>query len=119
MKFTVNLNKTFSTDVEASTQADLFNQMAALGEYKECLELLTEKCGKCGNDNISCTVRVAGADESEFKELKCETRGCWAKLSVSQKKKGGVIYANRKDKSGEIRGSNGWVKWNSDTNQEE
>lgn len=114
--------------VEGESQIDVFKAMASAQEtFGE------EKCGKCGKPNFKYVVRVAkdeAGDEYEYPELKCTNPGCYAKLSFGQEKKGGGLFPIRfqrdgknyvKDKDGKSipRGTNGWVKYNRETKQEE
>lgn len=104
-------------EVEGKSQTDLFEQLA---EFQDCFE--TGPCvrGKKVSDKVRFQVR--DVDENKYYELICtdvdpDLRG--ARLSFGQHKKGGTLYAKRKDKDGKYLPHNGWVRFNKETGKEE
>lgn len=103
---------------EADKDVDLFASLAKL-DNNDLLKL--ETCGKCGKGSIKHVVRETKGDDgevNEYYELHCSS--CYAKLPYGVHKKGGGLYAKRRDKeTKQVRGVNGWVKYNRDTGKEE
>lgn len=107
----VYTGKRFSLEVEGENQSEIWKKLA---DFQEVFE--EQCCGKCKSENVRFTVRTV--EENDYHELRC--LDCHAKLAFGVHKKGGGLFPNRKDKeSGKIKGVNGWVKWNSQTNKEE
>ncbi len=100
-----------SIELEGENQSELWKKLA---DFQETFE--EPCCGKCKKSNLRFTVRTV--DDNAYHELRC--LDCGAKLAFGQHKKGGGLYPSRKDKdTGKIKGTNGWVKWNSETQKEE
>lgn len=111
--------------IEGETQIDVFKQAASVQEtFGE------SSCGKCKSTNLKYVIRKAEADgeEYEYPELHC--RECGAKLTFGQEKKDGGLWPIRSERDGKKykrdengkkipKGSNGWVKYNHATKQEE
>jgi hypothetical protein len=89
----------------------------ALAELDNTDVLKAENCGKCGSSNLAFVVRTDD-DENKYYEWRCLNKGCFAKLPFGCHKKGGGLFAKRRDDSG-YRGSNGWVKFNKEKGVEE
>jgi hypothetical protein len=106
-------------EAEGEKHADLWEQLSNAQEA-----FSTEPCGKCNDSNVRYVTRE-NDDGDKFFELHCTK--CYAKLRMSQRKKGGNLYPRRKagenDASGLEQGAwlpnRGWMKWNRDTNKEE
>jgi len=94
-----------------AADVDLFNALSAAHNNDV---LKDEACGKCKSKNTYHVIREV--DENKYYELRCPD--CYAKLPFGVNKKGGGLYAKRRDDSG-IRGTNGWVIYNPKTKQEE
>lgn len=111
--------------IEGETQIDVFKQAASVQETfgESC-------CGKCQSTNLQYVVRISEADgeEYEYPELHC--KNCNAKLTFGQEKKNGGLWPIRFQRDGKKykvdengkkvpKGTNGWVKYNFQTKQEE
>ena len=98
-------------------QATLFDELA---HFQEVFE--ERVCGKCASTDTRFVVRMN--DDNKYYEMHCNK--CRAKFIFGSNKKGGGLFPKRfetykdgdKEKS-RVRGTNGWVKWNPQTNQEE
>lgn len=114
--------------VEGSEHLAIFKALTAAQEaFGE------RACGKCQSEDIEYVVREAtdkkGKEEYEYPEMHCKNPKCRAKLTYGQAKdktffpirfkRTGKEYD--KDENGKLipKGTNGWVKWNFDTKQEE
>lgn len=85
------VKKGLSFEVEGKEQKDVFEQLASIED------VFGEKfCGLCHKDNLQFVVR--NVEDNNFYEIKC--KDCGGKLSLSQNKKGGTLYPNRKLKNG-------------------
>jgi len=105
---------------EGNDLPELWAELASLQEaFGEA------KCGKCGKDAIRYVARE-DAEGNKYYELHCQSKGCYAKLRMSQRKKTGNLYPRRKagsnDKSGREEGAwlpdNGWMKYDKETGKE-
>ena len=103
-------NGRLSVELDAETQADLFEQLAYFQEV-----FGETGCGKCGSENLRFQVR--SVEDNLYYELRC--LDCGAKLAFGAMKKGGRLFPRRKNKDGEWLPDRGWVKWNKETQQEE
>jgi hypothetical protein len=102
-----------AVQAEGDNHADIWKQLAELQEaFGERV------CGKCQSDDIRYVHRQnEGGDD--FFELRCQAKGCYAKLRMSVRKKEKCFYPKRKagkdDATGLTEGewlpSNGWVRW--------
>lgn len=104
-------NGRMSAVLEGETVADVFRKVA---EFHDVFEV-ANACGKCNKDNIKFQVR--NVDDNDYFELVC--LDCWAKFQFGQHKKGGGLFPKRKDSEGKIRGTNGWTRYNKETQKEE
>jgi hypothetical protein len=128
LKVQLRVSPTVHVVAEGETQMDVFQQIAEMQEV-----FGEQKCGKCGCTDLSYRVRkVPDGKKSEFSypELVCQNKDCWAKLSFGQAKEDGKLFPVRFERDGKEykkdangknirRGSNGWVKFNKETNKEE
>lgn len=109
-------NGRLSVELEADSPKTLWKQ---LSKFQEVFE--ETSCGKCGKSNLRFVVRKskdAKGKEYEYHELRCDD--CKAKLAFGILDDGeGGLFPKRKDDDGKYKGKNGWVKWNSETEQEE
>lgn len=87
-------------NVQWSTEKDLWKKLAKLEEV-----FGNQICGACQSDT-SFTIRTVDGDD--YYEIKCKNPECNCKLSYGQNKKGDTLYAKRKNKAGEILGTDGW-----------
>lgn len=101
----------YTVEFDAETQTGLVEQIAAFEEV-----FANTKCGKCGSENLKWVVRT-DKEENKYYELRCAD--CGAKLSFGCNKKGGGLFPKRKDAEGNWKPDSGWMKWNSETKQEE
>jgi formate dehydrogenase assembly factor FdhD len=99
-----------SVELEGKTQKDIFSGLASFQEVFE-----ETSCGKCRSESIKYMVRTV--DKYTYYELRCND--CRAKLIFGQHTENGTLFPKRKDEEGNWNGSNGWVKWNPDTQKEE
>jgi hypothetical protein len=97
------------------SEAEDVNLFDALASAHNNDVLKDEACGKCKSKNTYHVIRT-DKDENKYYELRCPD--CYAKLPFGANKKGGGLFAKRRDDNG-IRGSNGWVIYNPKTKQEE
>lgn len=108
----VYTGKKLSVEVEGANHVEIW---AKLAEFQEVFE--ESCCGKCKSENLRFAVRKV--EKFRYNELRC--LDCGAKLPFSIHDDGtNTMYPKRKDKGAkEINGTNGWVKWNPQTNKEE
>lgn len=106
-----------SVQIEGKTQTDIWEQIAAFQDTFE-----TGPCvrGKKSSTNIKYQVREV--EDNKYYELVCtdpdfDLKG--ARLSFGQHKKGGTLFAKRKDKDGKWLDNNGWLRYNKETGKEE
>lgn len=90
--------------IEEDTQADMF---AAIVSAEEVFG--QGKCEACGNTDVKLNRRIV--EDNSFYEVVCQNPKCKAKLAMSQNKKGGGLYPNRRNKEGAIVGKWGWAKY--------
>mgnify|MGYP001188245027 FL=1 len=129
-----NIKGNVEVDFEVDQSSDLVKKIALLEKLQPSMSeaedqtlfealasahnndvLKDEACGKCKSTNTYHVVRV-DKEDNKYYELRCPD--CYAKLPFGANKKGGGLFAKRRDESG-IRGSNGWVIYNPQTKQEE
>jgi hypothetical protein len=106
-----------TVEVEGKSQTDLFEQLA---EFQDCFE--TGPCTRNGKTSDKLKFQVREVEDNKYYELVCvdadfDLRG--ARLSFGQHKKGGTLFAKKKDKDGKWLPNNGWVKYNKETGKEE
>lgn len=107
----VYTGKKLSVEIEGANQSELWGK---LGEFQEVFE--EPCCGKCKGENLRFTIRKV--DKYRYHELRCAD--CGAKLSFGVHDDGSnSLFPKRKDEEGKVKGTNGWVKWNPQTNKEE
>jgi hypothetical protein len=102
MKVTFSVSSRLTLELEATTQKELFAQLASWSEI-----FGTETCGSCESDNVKYQVRTV--EENDYHEMVCNS--CRAKLAFGVAKKGGGLFPKRKDKDGNWLKDNGWVKY--------
>lgn len=99
-------------------ETEVSDQKAAVEEIAAFQEVFGEEaCGKCGCKNLHFAVREV--DGNTFYEMRCQKKGCGAKLAYGAHKTGKTLFPKRRDDEGNWRGSSGWVKWNPDKQVEE
>jgi DNA-directed RNA polymerase subunit RPC12/RpoP len=103
-------NGRLKVELEGESQKDLFE---AISKFQEVFDETV--CGKCGSENLRFVVR--NVEDNLYYELRCVD--CGAKLAFGVHKKGGGLFPKRKDNDGKWLPDNGWVKWNSKTEQSE
>lgn len=89
--------------LQGETVKDIFR---AIGQVQEVFDG-DAACGACGSAQI--LFRTRAVDDNEYFELHCHD--CYARLAFGQHKKGGTLFAKRKDENGNLIGSNGWAKY--------
>ena len=93
-------------EVSADLPKQIFEQIAAV---QELFEADTE-CGLChGKEGKGLRFVVREVDDNKYYELRCLQ--CFARLQFGQNKKGGGLFAKRKDKEGNRLEHRGWEKW--------
>lgn len=112
MKVTYRVSDTLTFTVEADTQRKVFDELATIQEV-----FGENKCGKCGKEDIKYTVRTV--DGNDYYEMRCQNKDCRARLSFGLHQQGGTMFAKKKNKEGAYLPTDGWVKWNKTTQQEE
>lgn len=115
MKISYKPKANLLIEFEAKDDIDFVQQMAKIQE------LTLQKCGKCGKDDARYQSRVIG--KYTYHELKCMS--CNSVLTFGHGEEG--LYPRRYEMDGNkpkiIDGkkvwlaNNGWLKWNSDTQQ--
>ena len=96
-------NGRMTIKLDAQDIKGLFRQLSALQGAFEA----ESECGLCKSKEIIYNVRVH--DENEYFELICTA--CGAQFGFGQHKKGGSIFAKRKDENGKPLPARGWYKW--------
>lgn len=97
---------------QIKTDSDLFEK---LSELENTDVLKTESCGKCGCKDTFCVTREN--EGNKYYELRCPE--CYAKLAFGVNKKGGGLFAKRKDAEGKYKENSGWTKYNKESGKEE
>lgn len=103
--------------IEAKTQPELFEQLAAFQEVFEDLEC--RRNGK-SSDNIRFVVR--NVDGNKYYELRCLDKDkdlFNAKLAFGKHKVGDTLFPKRKDDNDGWLPNEGWVRFNKATGKEE
>lgn len=122
MRVEYRVNDRLTVTAEGDKAHEIFEQLAKLQEAfgEEC-------CGKCGGKELRFVHRVK--DTFNFYELKCQTKGCYAKLEFGKGKD--TFYPKRMvtddkgkavkdaDGKGQYLPDNGWMKYNRDTKENE
>lgn len=90
-------------EVQGETVKDLFRGIAQVQEVFEA----GRECGACQSQSIQ--FRTRSIDDNDYYELAC--MDCHCKLDFGQHKKGGTLFAKRKDVEGNWLPNNGWKKW--------
>ena len=111
MNLTVQLNEKLTATLDVSHQRDAFEELSRVQEV-----FGNTQCKKCNGTDVRYQVRT-DHEENKYYELVCNS--CRAKLAFGAHKKGGGLFPKRKDKEGNWLNTNGWVKWNKDTQKEE
>ena len=96
--------KSGNVTVEGETQKDIFENLAT---YQEVFG--TSACGGCGKENLRYTVREqedARGKKQKYYELRCQEKGCWAKLSFGQHNDNPTLFPKK------------WVRWDKQNNVE-
>ena len=93
--------------IEGDSPKALFKKLSLVQEIFEA----DNKCGACGSSDIK--VQARQHDDFEFFELAC--RECSARLQFGQHKKGGGLFAKRRDEDGNYLDGNGWTKFQAKT----
>ena len=86
--------------VESEGQKELFELLAT---YQEVFS--TVECGGCGKHNLRYTVREQEDSKGKvhkYFELRCQEKGCWAKLPFGQHDNGKTLFPKS------------WVRWDKD-----
>jgi transcription elongation factor Elf1 len=78
-------------EVEGKEQKEIFEQIAAIQDVFD-----ENTCMLCGKTNLQFVDRIV--EDNHFYEMQCKS--CGGRLSFSQNKKGGSLYAVRKLKDG-------------------
>lgn len=99
-------------EAEASTPTEMWKKLSLVQQIFDA----DSACGVCGNKEIKFNHRVA--KEFDFYELICGDPKCNARLSFGQHKKGGTLFAKRKDADGGWLDYDGWHRWKPDTHAE-
>lgn len=92
---------------QVETEKDLFRAVARLQEIFSA----DHQCGCCESNDIQHRARIV--DDNEYFELSCVS--CTASLSFGQTKKGGSLFAKRKDPDGNVLPNRGWKTWKAAT----
>jgi hypothetical protein len=107
----------YEVKFEGKTQTDLIEQLASFQEVFE-----NSVATYNGVESTSVRWQVREVDGNKFYEQVCtdndpKIRG--ARLSYGCHKKGGGVFAKRKNEDGTYNKNNGWKRFNKQTNQEE
>jgi len=122
MKVEYKVNDHLTVVAEGDKSHEIFEQLAKLQEaFGEVC------CGKCGSKYLKFVHRIQGT--YNFYELKCQAKGCYAKLEFGKGEN--TFYPKRmetddkgkaiKDAGGKgvYRPDNGWLKYNRETGENE
>jgi hypothetical protein len=90
-------------EIEAESPKAAFMKIATLQEIFEA----DNACGCCHSVNIHLKHRVTEEDYHYY-ELACD---CGARLQFGQTKKGGLLFAKRRDDDGHDLPDRGWAVW--------
>jgi len=110
MKALFKVSPALTVELEASTQKELFEQLAT---WQEIFGI--DKCGKCGKLNLKFVVRNAkkGDKSYQYPELHC--KDCYARLAFgTHDGDKGTLFPKRKD-GDEFLPDNGWTRWDKET----
>lgn len=113
MEATFKVKEGLVFKIEGKSETDVFDQLASLQDV-----FGETHCGLCKKGNIRFATRTV--EDDKYYEIQCAD--CGAKLALSQNKKGGTLYANRRlknglpPKAGDKDGpfdytTKGWHKW--------
>jgi hypothetical protein len=97
-------------EMEADNPKALWKKIALVQEIFDT----DRKCGCCQSENIR--FRSRQVDDFEFFELGCID--CHARLQFGQNKKGGGLFAKRRDEDGNYLPDNGWSVYKPKTTSE-
>lgn len=98
VRYTANSKLQF--EVECDSAKDAFGQIA---DMQECLDV-DDRCACCQSENIQFSRRIV--KDYEFFGLRC--KDCEAQLDFGQTKDGERLFLKRKDRDGNVVGTNGW-----------
>lgn len=101
MKAVLRVNENLTLELDASSQKELFEDLANLQEV-----FGEDRCGKCDSTDLRFVVREN--DGNKFYEVQC--RRCYARLAFGSHKKGETLFPKRKD-GDDYLPDNGWTKW--------
>ena len=107
MKVIFQVSNKLTFELEASTQKEIFQELATISEI-----FGNEMCGKCKSSNLRFIVRTV--DDNNFYELLC--LDCHSKVAYGSHKKGNTLFPKRKDDDGKYLPDNGWFKYVKPTN---
>lgn len=125
-RVSLRVGKNVTVQAEGESHLEVFEELQSLQEVFQ-----DDVCGKCGNDDLMYRVRKPtnekGTKEYKYPEIVCKK--CWARLTFGQMEGGAVFPVRFKREDGQYVtdgegkkipfGSNGWVKYNKETGQEE
>jgi hypothetical protein len=110
MKAQFKVTSTLIVELEAGDPKSLFEELAQTQEI-----FGQTPCGKCSSKDVKFVVRTV--NDNDFYEVHCTQ--CKAKLQFGAHKNGKTLFPKRKDADGNWIGSNGWGKWNPETEKVE
>ena len=121
MKVVFKASDLFTVEAEGTTHTEVFTNLAGLAEV-----FSIGSCGACKSKDIVPIRRVV--DDTPHYEVKC--KGCGARLTMAQNKKGGTLYPRRRynEKQSEVKAgkavagewipNGGWEQWTNERNDE-
>lgn len=89
-------------EMEAGSPKDMWKKLALVQDIFD----VDDKCGACGGHDLKFEHRQV--DDFEYYEMRCKNQECRARLSFGQHKKGGGLFAKRKDKDENWMPNRGW-----------
>lgn len=90
-------------EVQGEGVKDLFKGLSQIQEVFET----AQTCGACGSANIRLQAR--NVDDNDYYEAWCSE--CKSVLQFGQHKKGGTLFAKRKDDQNNYLPAGGWKKY--------
>jgi hypothetical protein len=107
----------FKATDQLTLEFDNVDQKTLFTELCNCQEVFNnESCGKCKSTNIKYSVREAQGGKYIYHEKIC--LNCYARLGYGVHQTGDTLFPKRKNaETNEKLANNGWLKYNTQTQQ--
>ena len=114
MNISVNLGR-FVVSQEGDNIKEAITGLVESG----AMEILSNnKCGVCGGEDVLPLMREVldpedkkGKATFKYFEMRCQSKGCWARLALGQKKTDNQLFPKKKDDNGNYLPNGGWEKY--------